>query len=264
MPILRETDTVMIKMPKDITIVQITDLHLLADREARLLGYGTHTMLTKTVDAIRKHAVRPDACFVTGDISQDESEESYELARAELGRLDMPIFWIPGNHDDSERAAAVFGKSSNMHRLSTLATPSWDFIALDTCRRGADEGYLNDADFRRFTADVQAAASAGKRISVIMHHHPVPVETPLLDKYVLQGNQSLLTLLDSTPQINLLICGHVHGDYRLQHGHQTIEACPATCFQWEKGTSALKTEDSRGFKIFSFSPHGYESTLITL
>lgn len=252
------------KVAKDITVVQITDMHLLAGREAQLFDYCTYAALVLTIDAICKLAVKPDACFVTGDISQDESLQSYEWALAELERLKMPIFWIPGNHDDRDRADTVFRSSSNTHRLSTLATRSWDFIALDTCRRGADEGYLNDEDFGRFVDAVHASARAGKQIAAIMHHHPVPVQTPLLDKYVLQENQRLLALLDGTPQIKLLICGHVHGNYRLQLRHQTIEACPATCFQWEKGTSTVKTEDSRGFKIFQFSPTGYESTLITL
>lgn len=252
------------QMHEDVTIVQITDTHLFADREAELMGYCTHAMLAKTIDAIRRIESRPDACFITGDISQDESERSYELVRTELDKLEMPVFWIPGNHDDRDQADAVFAQSANIHHLSTLVTASWDFIALDTCRRGADEGYLNDADFGRLSAAVQASAGEGKQIAVVMHHHPVPVQTPLLDNYVLQDNEPLLTLLDDTPQIKLVICGHVHGDYRLRYGNQVIEACPATCFQWKKGTSTAKTEDVRGFKVFRFSSSGYESTLIAV
>ncbi|MGA3845855.1 metallophosphoesterase [Ralstonia nicotianae] len=249
---------------KTVTVVQITDPHLFADRDSELMGYRTYPMLSKTIDAIRGHDFRPDACFLTGDISQDESADSYELARFELERLGIPVFWIPGNHDDRGRAEAVFGQSERIHRLSKLTTGDWDFIHLETCRRGADEGYLSDPDFERFVSDVEASAGAGKQIAVVMHHHPVPTQTPLLDGYMLQDGERLLSFLDDHRQVRLVICGHVHGDYQLQYGSQTIEVCPATCFQWEKGTRTAKAEDWRGFRIFEFSSAGYQSALISV
>ncbi len=250
-------------MNKNITVVQITDLHLLAERDAKLHGYTTYSMLSDTIDSILSHTVQPDACFVTGDISQDETEASYDLARTELARLGVPVFWIPGNHDDRDMAEAVFGRSQDFRRLTKLATADWDFIYLDTCRRGADEGYLNDQDFDCFVSEVRASTEEGKHIAVVMHHHPVPTQTPLMDTYILREDDRLLKVLDDHPQIKLVICGHVHGDYQVQYGNQVIEMCPATCFQWERGASVIKTEDWRGFKVFEFSPSGYRSAFIS-
>ncbi|MGD7159623.1 metallophosphoesterase [Ralstonia pseudosolanacearum] len=251
------------RMSKNITVVQITDLHLLADPDGQLHGYRTYPVLSDTIDAILNYDVKPDMCFVTGDISQDESEASYDLARSELERLGIPVFWIPGNHDDRDQAAAAFGKSERIRRLMKLPTADWDFIYLDTCRRGADEGYLNDADFDRFVSEVRASVGQGKHVAVVMHHHPVPTQTPLMDTYILQEKERLLTVLDDHPQVKLVICGHVHGDYQLQYGNQAIEMCPATCFQWEKGASIIKTEDWRGFRMFEFSQSGYRSAFVS-
>ncbi|WP_231409771.1 hypothetical protein [Ralstonia solanacearum] len=50
-------------------MAQITDLHLLADRESELMGYCTYSMLSDTVDAILEHDTRPHVCLLTGDIS---------------------------------------------------------------------------------------------------------------------------------------------------------------------------------------------------
>ncbi|WP_232556802.1 metallophosphoesterase [Ralstonia solanacearum] len=247
---------------RNIVVAQITDLHLLADRESELMGYCTYSMLSDTVDAILEHDTRPDVCLLTGDISQDESVESYELARFELERLGIPVFWIPGNHDERGGAETVFGASENIRRLTKLVTADWDFIYLDTCRQGAGEGYLNDRDFERFVSEVEASTGGGKNIAVVMHHHPVPTQTPLLDGYMLLDNERLLKTLDDHRQVKLVICGHVHGDYRIRYGNQMIEMCPATCFQWEKGTSTMTTENWRGFRVFEFSPSGYRSALI--
>ncbi len=54
---------------RNIVVAQITDLHLLADRESELMGYCTYSMLSDTVDAILEHDTRPDVCLLTGDIS---------------------------------------------------------------------------------------------------------------------------------------------------------------------------------------------------
>ncbi|WP_230851095.1 metallophosphoesterase [Ralstonia solanacearum] len=157
-------------MNRNIVAAQITDQHLLADRESELMGYCTYSMLSDTVDAILEHDIRPDVCFLIGDISQDESVESYELARSELERLGIPVFWIPGNHDERDGAEAVFGASESIRRLTKLVTADWDFIYLDTCRQGAGEGYLNDQDFERFVSQVEASTGGGKNIAVVMHH----------------------------------------------------------------------------------------------
>ncbi|MGA4422931.1 metallophosphoesterase [Ralstonia nicotianae] len=245
-------------------MAQITDLHLLEDRQAELFGCCTYSTFSKTIDAISSQHIRPDLCVLTGDISQDGTVASYELARSELERLDMPVFWIPGNHDDPDKATAVFEQSSSIHRLTKLATGSWDFIYLDTCRAGVDHGHLSDLAFDRFTADVEASTLDGKHVAIVMHHHPVPTQTPLIDAYILQDEWRLLTLLDEHPNVKLVICGHVHGDYQLQYGTQMIEMCPSTCFQWERGTTVLKTENWRGYKLLEFSPSGYQATLVTV
>lgn len=112
---------------KKIVVAQITDLHLLADRASELMGYCTYSMLSDTVDAILEHDNRPDVCLLTGDISQDESVESYELARFELERLGIPVFWMPGNHDQRGGAENVFGASENIRRLTKLVTADRQF-----------------------------------------------------------------------------------------------------------------------------------------
>jgi Icc protein len=95
-----------------------------------------------------------------------------------------------------------------------------------------------------------------------MHHHPYPVSTPLVDACMLKKADHFLEKIKQQDEIKLIICGHVHGDYKIHYGTQIIESCPATSFQWEKGTSLLKTESKKGFKRFSFYEDTYQSSVV--
>ena len=93
-----------------------------------------------------------------------------------------------------------------------------------------------------------------------MHHHPHPVGTPLVDACMLQEADDFLAQVKQHPEIKLMICGHVHGNYQITYGKQMIEACPATSFQWQTGTSTLETESKRGFKRFAFQADTYQAS----
>lgn len=245
-------------------VVQITDMHLFADKAQQLQGHCTYQNLAETIDYLLAVKEDPHFVLVTGDISQDESAQSYQWARAQLERLNATVYWIDGNHDDKSIVKPIFESSSRLQQLHHLTTHSWDFIALNTCRRGTDDGYLEADELADFWQKVERAKGNHKNIAVVMHHHPYPVATPLVDACMLQQADDFLAQVKQHAEIKLMICGHVHGDYQIAYGTQMIEACPATSFQWQKGTSTLETEKRRGFKRFTFNSDAYQVSTIYL
>ncbi|MCC7005697.1 MAG: metallophosphoesterase [Ottowia sp.] len=242
-------------------IIQITDMHLFADKAQKLHGYCTYRTLSDTVDYIIASEQNPDFVLVTGDISQDETTASYQLAREQFERLNIPIYWIHGNHDDETKVQAVFNATTHLKQLSKLTTPFWDFVGINTCRRGTDSGYIENSEMAIFYKKLAESKINDKKIVVVMHHHPYPVTTPLVDACMLQESEYFLGQLKENKQVKLILCGHVHGEYQITHDEHVLEACPATCFQWEKGTEKVTTEDKRGFKVIDFYVDAYESTV---
>lgn len=236
-------------------IIQMTDTHLFADKRQKLQGYCTYQNLSETIDYLLVSKEVPHFVLLTGDISQDEFFESYQLTRMQLERLNLPIYWIHGNHDDEAKVRAIFDLSPCLKQLKHLMTPFWDFIAINTCRRGTDDGYLEENDLILFWQKVGIAKKNNKNIVVVMHHHPHPISTPLVDACMLQKASNFLMQIKKHQEIKLIICGHVHGDYQISYDGLMIEACPATSFQWKKGASTLLTENKRGFKCFKFYAH---------
>ncbi|KAF3997106.1 metallophosphoesterase [Glaciimonas immobilis] len=246
-----------------INILQITDMHLFSDKAATLHGNCTYKSFSNTVDHIIScYNEKFDIAIVTGDVSQDESLESYALALHQLERLGVPIYWIFGNHDDEYKIKSIFNTSRVLKQLTKITTGFWDFISLNTSRPGTAKGYIDSADFSIFAENVKISQLAGKNIAIIMHHHPYPVNTPLVDECMLQNDENFFRLITETEQIKLIICGHVHGDYKILNKNHVLETCPATCFQWNKGTDNVEIENRSGFKIHRFNKKSHRSSTI--
>ena len=259
----REIDLDGKKTSDEIKIIQITDTHLFSDKTSQLHGYCTHQSLTEIIEhLIDDRLKKEDVVLLTGDISQDESLESYRLALIQLERLKSTVYWIHGNHDDESKIKTVFDTSKYVKKLNKFSIKNWDFISINTCRRGTDKGYIDECEMKIFLEKVDESKKSNKNIAIVMHHHPVPVDTPLVDECGLQNSEIFLDTLNKNSEIKLVICGHVHGDYRISLGGKVIETCPATCFQWVKGTDQVKTENRKGFKVFNISTNSCSSSTI--
>lgn len=246
-----------------INIIQITDTHLFATEEGRLQGFATNQLFNNALEKIASQYKHVDFIFLTGDISQDRSVESYKYAAGRLNQLQVPVYWIAGNHDDASPVVqSIFDRYENLYVLKHLSTPYWDFIALNSWREGTDSGYIDPKDIEQFVAQLDEARRNRKQVAVIMHHHPFPIGTPIVDECMLQDNGDFLKVVRQRSEIKLMISGHVHGDYKIDIDGKKLETCPATCFQWKKGASTAATEDKRAFKYFSFEQNAYRSSVV--
>src|SRR5436853_6078172 len=60
------------------------------------------------IEAVRSLPNAPDAVLVSGDLTDHGTAKEYEVIRAMLGRLELPPYVLPGNHDDRGRLRATF------------------------------------------------------------------------------------------------------------------------------------------------------------
>ncbi|NJM46499.1 MAG: hypothetical protein HC860_10200 [Alkalinema sp. RU_4_3] len=87
-------------------VVQITDTHLFAEPEGEMFGCRTRETFDTVIEAIAQLETKPDLLLLTGDVSQDDSVASYVYVRSRLQDLNIPSYWLPGNHDQEEGASA--------------------------------------------------------------------------------------------------------------------------------------------------------------
>jgi 3',5'-cyclic AMP phosphodiesterase CpdA len=100
-------------------LAQLSDLHI---REPGRLAYGrldTAPYLAAAVQILLRLPQRPDAVLITGDLCDFGRAAEYRHLAALLAPLPMPVYLMPGNHDERARCARPFP-----------ATPTWAKRAL--------------------------------------------------------------------------------------------------------------------------------------
>ncbi|WP_337049943.1 metallophosphoesterase [Serratia fonticola] len=235
-------------------VIQLTDLHLCKSEHDLILNQNPYDKLSKIIDKIIEMKHHYDAILlVTGDISNDGTIESYELAIKQLERLNILIYFTPGNHDNKDVLTKVFSQSKLIRNLRDLAVDGWNIINVNSTLIDSDSGFITASDLLKIKSE------ASKNTAIIMHHHPVPVGTPLVDECMIINGVELMRTIKLNQNIRLIICGHAHGNYKIQNENCIVEVCPATCFQWKRGTDTLSIENTSGFKEFNFSQNSYSS-----
>lgn len=240
-------------------VIQITDTHLFSDDSATMYEVKSNMKFKEVMNQIYQEDLKDtNMIFLTGDLSQDETEKSYEILATELNKLNIPIYWIPGNHDNMLAMEKAFQHANKFIQTRCLSLKNWHFIFLNTKIDGCIEGFLSTKELFELKNEI-AATESEKSIAIIMHHHPYKVNTPLIDQFILKNSDHFWEIVSGTA-VKLIMCGHVHGDYQLQYKNINIETSPATCLQWKKGTHKLKMENKIGYKLYYFYPNSYQAT----
>src|SRR5579862_7355823 len=165
--------------------IQISDTHLFANDESEMLGTKSNRKFKEVMKKIiNEDHHDADMIFLTGDISQDETIESYQKIAHDLSNLNLPIYWVPGNHDNLSQLEPVFLNTKNFNRQSSLSFPHWHFIFLNTKIEGRADGLLSLSELKMLRDEIMTSPTT-KKIAIIMHHHPAPVGTPFIDNYIL-------------------------------------------------------------------------------
>jgi len=233
-------------------IIQITDSHLFSSNKQLMMGSRNNENFFDVVYKIKNnHLHDADLIFLTGDLSQDKTIRSYQHIASALKDINIPIYWIPGNHDNKDNMSKVFSNYPLFQSKRYLDLKNWVFVFLNTQNTGLDSGFL-DQDELAFLDDlINKNKHKKKNIAIVMHHHPIEFNTPLIDSYILENRNVFWSAIKKS-NVKVVLCGHVHGDYGFDINNIRIESAPATCFQFKKGASNLELEKNIGYKIHYF------------
>lgn len=194
-------------------IAQLSDCHIRPPGQIFADVVDTHAMLAAAVDAVLALRPRPDAVLLTGDLTNDGEPEAYARIGPELARLPMPVYAIPGNHDDRDAMRALAGAVDlgGANGFCQYAADLGDLrlVALDSLVPGAAHGALCAERLAWLEAELR---HAGERPVLIMVHHP-PAETGIdfMDKIGLEPNAALEAIIrQHGARIERIVCGHIH------------------------------------------------------
>jgi Icc protein len=245
---------------RPLRILQLSDTHLFADPEGRLLGVKTLAAMRLVLEQIRAEAGPLDLILATGDLVQDHSPDGYLLFQKEVSSLGIPIYALPGNHDHPQlmRQHLVGGLISMPF---AAVHGQWLLILLDSSQPGTESGHLSDDSLSALEQQLKAHPQAQVLISV--HHQPVPVGSPWLDAMMIDNADRLLAILDRHPNVRALIWGHVHQVFESSRNQIRLLSAPATCFQFSIQQASFGLDPlPPGCRLLELYPDGHIDTRV--
>ncbi|MEJ8840290.1 phosphodiesterase [Ramlibacter sp. AN1133] len=215
-------------------IVQLTDLHI---REPGRLAYGridTAPYLRRAVRSVLALRQRPQAVVITGDLTDFGRPQEYAHLQDLLAPLDMPIYLLPGNHDDREQMRRSFPSHAYLGTSGfvqySVAAAGMRLIALDTCDPGHSHGRLCDDRLDWLASELHAHRDVP--VVVAMHHPPFETLIGHMDKIGLrEGAGRLEAIVARHPNVERVICGHLHRSIEVRFGGTIACTSPAPAHQ---------------------------------
>lgn len=239
-------------------IVQITDLHLMADPRAELKGVCTRATLQAVLDVLRRDFDSAERLIVTGDLAHDELRETYVALREMLGDWLPKLRLVPGNHEDREFMRQIFSDRVTVvddRNVFADSVGGWRLIGLDSQLAGEVRGQLGES--QRDWLARELAAEPRCPTAVFLHHPPLKVGTGWLDEIRLEDADPLLDLLSQHQQVKFVCCGHIHHEMTVAHANMLLLTTPATSVQFLPDTEMLIPDSvPPGFRIFDLEPDG--------
>ena len=247
-----------------VRIVQITDLHLMADPLAELKGVCTRATLQAVLHVIKRDFGSAERLIVTGDLAHDELRETYVTLRELLGDWLPKLRVISGNHDSRDFMRQVFGDRVTVVEDRNVFVDSvggWRLIGLDSQLPGEVRGQLGEA--QRDWLARELGAEPLRPTGMFLHHPPLEVGTGWLDGIRLEDANLLLDLLPQHRQVKFVCAGHIHHEMTVVQGNSLMLTTPATSVQFLPDTDKLIPDSvPPGFRLFDLESEGLFRTRV--
>lgn len=215
-------------------IAQITDPHIKIPGK---LAYGrvdTAAMLERCVAEICRLDPAPDLVVMTGDLVDLGRPEEYVRLKALLAPLRQPVIVVPGNHDERESMRAAFAAngylpdSGFLHFVVGSRYPL-RIIGLDTLVPLEGRGEL--CAERLSWLEETLAQEPSRPTLLLMHHPPFVTGIGHMDEIGLSGREAFAEIVSRHPQIDLILCGHLHRSIQTLVGGRRVLTCPSPAHQ---------------------------------
>lgn len=219
-----------------VKFLQISDSHLFNNAGKQLLGVDTEASLRAVVDLACKEE-NVTGILATGDLSQDGSMESYQQFNDIVKSLGAPVYWIPGNHDNSD----YFYHPENfpLSSRSVIEAGNWRILLLDSAIPGEESGHLSTSELEYIG---KHARDDERHTLLVLHHQPIPCGSAWLDNMTLDNSDDFLQLIERKASIRAVLNGHIHQARQQEIAGVSFISTPSTCFQFTPDTEEFSLD----------------------
>jgi len=220
-----------------VLVAQISDTHILARASDHPSTQLRADCLQRCIADINNQ--QPDAVIFTGDTVQHGQPEEYAHLRELLAPLEAPLYLVPGNRDDKDALRAAFADVPYLPDAGNFLHYVIDhhevrFVGIDSTSKGERKGVF--CPVRQAWLETVLSDRPSQPTVLFIHHPPFDVDDHYVGGYRLQDEADALTgMVRRHPQVERLLCGHVHWPVERRWAGTTASIMPSVAVDLRKG-----------------------------
>ncbi len=217
-------------------IAQVSDLHVCAPGHRLGGAVDTNAMARACVRALQALRPAPDALLLSGDLVEAGGPAEYRHLIDLLAPIAWPIYPLAGNHDERASLRETLGLRMGPHRAAMAGFLQYEaslgplrLLALDTVVPLQPHGALCA---RRLQWLHERLDEDARPVVIAMHHPPFATGIGHMDGMGLrEGVVELEAMVAAHPQVQAVLCGHLHRSIQTRFGGTLASTCPSPAHQ---------------------------------
>ena len=243
-----------------LSVLQLSDLHVLPEREDKLLGVKTESYFHSVLNHAFEQRKNYDLLLLSGDLAQSPCEKSYTRILQKVQQYDLPTRCLAGNHDDFALMQKIFNTPKVTCEKQTIFG-QWQIVTLNSQIIGSEKGLLaqNELDF----LEKVLSENTNLFTLIAVHHNCLPTGSAWLDTMTIQNSDEFLNIVAKHKNVKVITTGHIHQELQKQFGDVLVLGTPATCFQFTPNSEHFSMDRTpAGYRIFDLFNDGSVSTTV--
>lgn len=200
----------------------VSDLHLMPDTSGGgAQGPSSLDVAKAIAEDLSVIADGLDLVVVSGDLTEQADASSFATFERIFGRVGLPIFVVPGNHDGPAGMLDYMTSSSRLvewHLTNRVVEIGGvRFLGLNTSVDGLTQGALDDTALS--LVEEQVRNESDQRLVLVMHHPPLVLGLQQFDEFAdIERGDELLEIIAASKKEVIVLSGHVHRPYNVRQG----------------------------------------------
>ncbi|WP_119067755.1 metallophosphoesterase [Aggregatilinea lenta] len=227
-------------MQPKLTFVQISDSHLGPTRDFEKHGVRPYDCLQRFITLFNDAPLQPDFLLHSGDVSDDGSPASYALASELFAQINVPVYFVNGNHDSVATLRRLMDANATAHSGNPDAPLSYTFdlkderfLVLDAFSETVPQplGFMSEAQIAFLRAETESGTLP---LTVFVHYPPFEMGSPWLDEHmpITNGEDLHQALLPARDRLRGVFGGHLHRPCQTTRNGITYCTTASVAFQY--------------------------------
>lgn len=233
-------------------IAHLSDIHL-TENSRIIWGADTMSHFNKAISKLSEQK-SIDAIIISGDLSDDGSNWSYDYLDSAFSKLGVPTYCCMGNHDSFDN----FPRMKYIKHVNSFLFGGWKFLLFNTVIKDEAEpsknksrGLLKEETVKSLKTEINDDVP----IAIFLHHPPIEpggwLNRRLLD------NRDVFNELIKGSNVKLVGFGHIHYEMKSIINNILYTSAPSIGFGFDKELPKFQISDgSEGFDIITLDETG--------